>query len=93
MEYMLSYLLYLNFEFMLNNAFNDETLAQLTKESFEFFIHEPVTILPEQKAVLIGDVKSMKSVESLRIMRETDFFDFQNLIRNSKERFGYKINY
>ena len=71
------------FEFMLNNAFNDETLAQLTKESFEFFIHEPVTILPEQKAVLIGDVKSMKSVESLRIMRETDFFDFQNLIRNS----------
>lgn len=71
------------FEFMLNNAFHDKAMEEITKESFEFFIHESVTLLYEEKAVVIGDIKEIKSIENLRILRETDFFEFQNLIRNA----------
>ena len=73
------------FEFMLNNAFHDQRVEKLTKESFEFFIHEEVLFLYEQKLVIIGDVKNAKSVEDLRLLKEEDFFDFQNLIRESVE--------
>ena len=71
------------FEFMLNNAYHDKAIEQLTKESFEFFVHEDVTLLFEEKAVVIGDIKEIKSLENLRILREVDFFEFQNLIRNA----------
>ena len=47
------------FEFMLNNAFHDKAMEQITKESFEFFIHESVTLLYEEKAVVIGDIKEI----------------------------------
>jgi len=72
------------FEFLLNNAYHDrDRIEAITKEAFEFFIHEPVTFLYEQKAILIGDIKELKKIEELRILRETDFFDFQNLIRQA----------
>lgn len=72
------------FEFLLNNAYHDrERIEVITKEAFEFFIHEPVTILYEQKVILIGEVKQFKKIEDLRILREADFFEFQNLIRQA----------
>ena len=70
-------------EFLLNNAFHDKNIELITKRAFEFFIHEEVIFLYEQKAVLIGDIKEVKKVEDLRILREEDFFDFQNLIREA----------
>ena len=71
------------FEFLLNNAFHDKEVEKLTKNSFEFFIHEPVIFLYEQKMIIIGDVKEFKTMDDLRILRESDYFEFQNLIREA----------
>lgn len=75
-------------EFLLNNCYHDKRYEKLCKEAFQFFIHEQVTFLYEQKKILIGDlsdvVQSLKSVEDLEKMifiEEEEFFDFQNAIR------------
>ena len=62
-----------------------ESLEPIVKEAFQFFIHEPVTILKDQKLIVIGDLSEVlpkiKTIEDLRILRENNFFDFQNLLR------------
>jgi len=70
-------------EFLLNNAYHNTEIAQLTKEAFEFFIHEPVLLLFEQKLVVIGELKEIKSIEDLRTINEENFFEFQNLVREA----------
>lgn len=71
------------FEFLLNNAFHDKQIEQLTKDSFEFFVHEPVLFLYEQKMIVIGEVKDVKGIDDLRMLCEDDFLAFQNLIREA----------
>lgn len=71
------------FEFLLNNAFHNKNVEELTKESFKFFIHEDVTFLYEEKVIIFGDIKEIKSINNLRVLREDDFFAFQNLIRSA----------
>lgn len=71
------------FEYLLNSAYNDTTLMGYIKEAFYFFIHEPVTFLYEQKQIIIGDVSKVESIKDLRILREEDYFDFQNLVRQA----------
>ena len=71
------------FEYMLNNYYHNEDLKKLTNDAFQFFTHESVRILPEMKIVIFGELKKGMKVEDLRILREEDFFDFQNLIRQS----------
>ena len=65
----------------------DERIKKIALEAFEFFIHEPVFFLPEQGKVIIGDLKealqSAKSVSDLRILDDSNYFDFQNLLRQS----------
>ena len=73
------------FEYILNNAYNNKTFEALLREAFDFFIKEPVYFFYEQKIIVIGDIekelKNIKSVEQLRILKEDDYFDFQNLVR------------
>jgi hypothetical protein len=71
------------FEYLLNTAYNDTTLRQFIKDAFYLFTHEDVTFLYEQKQIVIGDIKDVKSIEELRILREEDYFDFQNLVREA----------
>lgn len=71
------------FEYILNSAFHNKQFELLMKKAFEFFIHEPITPLYEQKMIIIGDIKEAKGVESLRILREEDYFMFQNFVRLS----------
>jgi len=71
------------FEYVLSNSYHDKGFEKLAREAFEFFMHEPVLFLYEQKMVVIGDVKDAKSVDDLRILKEEDFFEFQNLIRQA----------
>ena len=75
------------FEFMLNNSYHFEEYEQYCKKAFEFFLHEKVTFLYDQKMIIIGEfteaLKKIKSIDELVIIREEDFFDFQNLIRES----------
>lgn len=73
------------FEFMLNNSYHNKQYEALCKEAFKFFIHEEVNFFYEQKMVVIGNVedilKDIKSLDDLVIIKEEDFFDFQNIIR------------
>ena len=71
------------FEYILNGAYNDSHFKLVLEQAFAFYIHEPVYILPEQKQVLLGDIKGIKSIHNLRILKEEDYFEFQNLIREA----------
>ena len=71
------------FEYLLNTAYNDSTLRQFIKDAFYLFTHEDVTFLYEQKQIIIGDISTVESIEGLRILREEDYFDFQNLVREA----------
>lgn len=71
------------FEYLLNTAYNDPNLRQFIKDAFYLFTHENVTFLYEQKQIVIGDIKDVKTIDELRILKEEDYFDFQNLVREA----------
>ena len=74
-------------EYLLNNACNSKEIEKLTKEAFQFFIKEEITFLYDQKIIIIGDLaqtlKKIKDISELVMIGEEDFFDFQNIIRES----------
>ena len=74
-------------EYLLNSSFNNKQVETLSIKAFEFFIHEPVSFIYEEKKILVGDLKkileSAQSLDDLRFLTSENFFDFQNLIRNS----------
>ena len=74
-------------EFMLNNSYHNQNYEKQCKAAFEFFIHDEVTFLYEQKLIVVGNVqevlKTIKSINDLVVIREEEFFDFQNIIRES----------
>lgn len=73
------------FEFLLNNSYHNKQYEILCKEAFKFFIHEEVTFLYELKMIIVGNaletVKKIKSLDDLVVLKEEEFFDFQNAIR------------
>ena len=72
-------------EFMLNNCYHNKNYDKLCKEAFKFFIHEEVNFLYEQKLIVIGNIeeviKNVKSLDDLIMIKEEEFFDFQNIVR------------
>ena len=74
-------------EFLLNNSYHDKKYEKLSLEAFEFFLHEKVTFLYEQKLIIIGQIEEViqnaKSLDDLVLLKEEEFFDFQNVIRES----------
>ena len=72
-------------EFLLANCYHSKDYEIRCKEAFSFFIHEDVTFLYEQKIIIIGKLeevlKSASTLDDLIVIKEEDFFDFQNLIR------------
>ena len=74
-------------EFILNNSYHNKDYEFLCKQAFQFFIHEEVSFLYEQKLIVVGNVqdvlKTAKSIEDLVVISEEDFFPFQNAIRES----------
>ena len=71
------------YEYLLNSAYNDSTLNELIKDAFYLFTHEEITFLFDQKQIIIGDISKAESLGDLRILKEEDFFDFQNLVREA----------
>ena len=65
----------------------DEKSKQLIKDGFEFFIKEPVNLLMDKQLIVIGDLKNelakVKEAKDLRIIKEDNFFELQNLMRAS----------
>ena len=74
-------------EYIFTFAQADEQMAEVIRNGFEFFIHEPVTLLTDQNMIVIGDLaqelSKIKSVDQLRIIKEDNFFEFQQLLRRS----------
>lgn len=75
------------FEFLLINCYYDKNFLETAKKAFEFFIHQKISILYEQKAIIIGGTEQVgqeiKSIEELTLLKEEEYFDFQNAIRES----------
>ena len=65
----------------------DARIKQIVLDAFQFFIKEPVTMLPDQQMIVVGDLtetlKSIKSVEELRILKDDNYFKFQQMLRRS----------
>ena len=70
------------FEYILNGAYNSPQFKIALEKAFLFFTHEPIFILFETKQIIIGDITNVKDVNELRILKEEDYFEFQNLIRS-----------
>ena len=74
------------FEFILNNSYHHKDYEEYCKNAFKFFIHEEVEFLYDQKIIIIGKLgevlRNIKAVNDLVVIREEDFFSFQNAIRN-----------
>ena len=72
-------------EFMLNNSYHNKQYEQLCKDAFKFFIHQEVNFLYEQKMVVVGNIeevlKNARTLNDIVTLKEEDFFDFQNAIR------------
>lgn len=80
-------------------AKQSESIKETIEKGFQFFIHEPVTILSDVQMIVVGDLRetltTISSVEELRIINESNYFDFQNLIRQAigeKEKEPYDPN-
>lgn len=72
-------------EFLLNNSYHNQDYARICKEAFKFFLKTEVEFLYDKKMILIGNLedvlKGLRAIEDLVVITETEFFDFQNLIR------------
>ena len=72
-------------EFMLNNCYHNQDYRIACQEAFKFFIHEEVSFLYEQKLIIVGNLeetlKKAQSLDDLVLIREEEFFNFQNAIR------------
>ena len=66
---------------------SDPRIKDIVIEGFQFFIKEPVTLLSDQKIIVVGELKevltTIKSVDELRIIKEDNYFEFQQLLRRS----------
>lgn len=73
-------------EYLLNNSFHSSEFLVNLKEAFLFFMHEPATILFNQKAIVIGEIneeiKSLDDLSKMRTITEDNFLMFQNVIRD-----------
>ena len=73
--------------YLFQMCLTDARIKQIALDGFQFFIKEPVTMLNDQQMIIVGDLtqelKTVKSVEQLRILKEDNYFEFQQLLRRS----------
>lgn len=73
------------FEFLLANSYNNKEYEALAKKAFQFFTKQEVNFLYEAKLIVFGKLEevltNIKKVDELVLLREEEFFDFQNVIR------------
>ena len=75
------------FECLLSCSYHNPAFRNLAKEAFEFFTHEKVDFLYSEKVVVFGGLGEgliqAKNLSDLRLLKEEDYFAFQNAIRKS----------
>ena len=73
------------FEFLFINCYHNTEFRKVAIEAFNFFIHEKINFFYEEKMLIVGDlekvVSEIESVDDLITIKEEDYFDFQNMIR------------
>lgn len=87
------------FEYLFKLAEASEEIKQIILDGFQFFIKEPISLLMDQKLILVGDLEKtlpkIKSIDELRIIKENNYFEFQNILRRAigeKEAEPYNPN-
>lgn len=65
------------FDYILTNAMIDKNFMTLARDAFYFFLHEEVTILGAHKQIVIGDLKTLDTVEKLRVLTADRFLNFK----------------
>lgn len=77
-------------EYLLISSFNSVEMRAVVEEAFQLFCHSKITFLFEQKKILLGDleevltnVQDLENLKNLKFLDESNFFDFQNLVRES----------
>lgn len=82
------------YEYLLGNSYNDKDYERYAIQAFEFFTHQKVSFLYEAKKIVFGDIteilSSLERIEDLVFLEEREFFDFQNVIRESVGRDAVK---
>ena len=70
-------------EYLLSLCYNSPQVAEVVKKGFYFYTKEPIKFIYEEKAILVGEdqLKRTKNVNELKLLNETNYFDFQNKIR------------
>ena len=75
------------FEYLLITYHQEWDIREQILDGFEFFLKEPVSILPELEIILIGkaeeDIDPDVDFENPRVLDKTNYFDFQNIVRQS----------
>lgn len=75
------------FEFLLINSHSSPVFYEVVKEAFHFFIHQEITILFDQKLIVVGELKKVlqnfNTLEDLVTINEQNYFDFQNVVREA----------
>lgn len=74
-------------EYLFKLVSMDERIKKIATEGFQFFLKEPVTLLVDQYMIIIGDLQEIlpkvKSINELRIIKEDNYFEFQNILRRA----------
>ena len=75
------------FEFLLINCYHDPRFKRVAEQAFEFFLHQPINFLYEQKILIVGQLEeiaaTINSTDELITIAEEEYFDFQNAIREA----------
>ena len=75
------------FQYLLINYYQNDEVKQKIEDAFRYFVHEPVTIVPEIEMLLIGksedELDPDVDLENPRLLTEENFFEFQNCIRKA----------
>ena len=73
------------FQYLMMNYYSEEEMRAYIEKAFDFFICEPVTIVPEIEMLYIGksedELDPDVDLENPRLITAENFFDFQNCIR------------
>lgn len=74
------------FEFLLINCYSNEHYRSIAQESFNMFLHRNPLFLYNEKAICLStkeEIANMKDVSDLTLLKEEDFFNLQNMIREA----------
>ena len=73
------------FQYLLVNYYQSDELKEKIEDAFKYFVHEPVTIVPEIEMLLIGksedELDPDVDLDDPRLLTAENYFDFQNIIR------------